>query len=211
MFSQKDLHCPIDSKASHLCDVGTWTSKEAIVTQSERRAGDHRHIAAKSDDSGIARETRGAGKHGNIVPHADNRKRIDSDRGPDGKERIHRKTEGIKLQGLNQYPTIVGIVNNQPFKYLGVINSTLALNRSLKKSNFGLDLNQLQQLGLRLSSSCDTQCHGTPFSIFNSATREYEPYVNKLQHGDFKLHRADFYFSPDQQYTSAGQRVAFDG
>ena len=190
MFSQKDFFCPADKKASHLCDVGTWIHKEEFVTR--LWADSYRHIAVNSDDSGIVRENTGAGKHGNIVSHADNRKRIDSDRGPDGQERIHRKTKGNKLRGLNQYPTIVGLVNHQPFKYLGVINSTLALNRSFKNSNFGLDLNHLQQLGLRPSSSCDIQCHGTPFYIFKSATGEYEPYVNKLQHGDFTLHRADY-------------------
>ena len=40
---------------------------------------------------------------------------------------------------------------------------------------------------------------------------EYEPYVNKLQHGDFTLLRADIYFSPDQQYDYYGRQVAYDG
>ena len=107
---------PDDQQRSHLCDVGNWIHKEAIVTR--LWAGGPRRFAVNSDDSGVVREAPGVWKHGNIVPHADNRKRIDSDRGPDGKERIHRKTEGIKLQGLNQYPIIVGIVKHQPFKYL---------------------------------------------------------------------------------------------
>ena len=80
----------------------------------------------------------------------------------------------------------------------------------LKMSTSGLNLDHLQQLGRRPTSSCDTQYHGTTFYIFNSATKEYEPYVNKFQHGDFNLFRANFHFSQDQQYTSTGHRVAFD-
>ena len=40
---------------------------------------------------------------------------------------------------------------------------------------------------------------------------EYEPYVNKLQHGDFTLLRVDIYFSPDQQYDYYERQVAYDG
>ena len=48
----------------------------------------------------------------------DRRKRNAANRGPD-EERSHRKTKGHKLKGLNQHSTLVGLVNNQPFKYLG--------------------------------------------------------------------------------------------
>ena len=54
------------------------------------------------------------------------------------------------------------------------------------------------------------QCHGTPFYLFNSDQKEYEPYVNRLQHGRFTLLRADIYFPQDQQYTYKGHCVAYD-
>ena len=78
-------------------------------------------------------------------------------------------------------------------------------------STCGLNLNLLPQIGLRLASSCDTQCHATPFYMFNSTTKEYEPYVNKLKDGDFTLLRADVYFSSDQQFDYYGRQVAYDG
>ena len=133
------------------------------------------------------------------VTLSDTRKHADVNNNSTG--RLNQRTsEGSKLKGSNQYPTIVGFANHQPFRYLGVINSTLKLNHSIRMSTCGLNLHHLHQIGLRLASSCDTQCHATPFYMFNSNTREYEPYVNKLQHGDFTHLRADIFFSPEQQY-----------
>ena len=133
-------------------------------------------MAVSIDDSGRAREAPGIGNHGTTVTHGDSRKRNAASPGSDG-ERIHRMTERNKLTGLNQYPTIVGLVKTQPFNYLGVINSTTALNLSMNMSTCGLDLNHLQHLGLRPASSCDTRCHGTPFYIFNSATKNTKPKI----------------------------------
>ena len=195
MFNQSDFYGPDDLHRSHLSDARTWTYK-AIVTPFW--AGDHRRFAVCSDDSGRAGEATGIAKLEGTVPHGDNRKREDADRGPDGGNNQRTTTGGIKLEGSNQYPTIVGLVNHQPFRYLGVINSTLQLNHSIRMSTYGLNLNHLHSIGLRLASSFDTQCHATPFYMFNSNTKEYEPYVNKLKDGDFTLLRADVYFSPDQ-------------
>ena len=173
-------------------------------------AGDHRRIAVCTDDSGRAGEAPGIAKLGVPVPHGDNRMRKDADRGTNGGDN-QRTTEGFKLRGTNQYPTIVGLIHNQPFNYLGVINSTLQLNQSIRMSTYGLNLHLLQQLGLRLASSCDTQCHGTPFHMFNTMTMDYEPYVNNLKDGNFNLLRAYYFFSPHQQYDYYGRRVAHDG
>ena len=85
------------------------------------------------------------------------------------------------------------------------------LNLSVKvKSTCGLDMDHLQHLGLRLTSSCNTQFHGKPFYLFNTATMEYEQYVNRLKNGDFNLLRTDIYFPKDQQYSFSGNRVAYD-
>ena len=116
----------------------------------------------------------------------------------------------IQLRGSNQYPTIVGLTNSQSYNYLGVINSTLQLNRSIRKSPYGLDLHLLQQLGLRHASSCDTQCHGEPVHLFNTMTMDYEPHVIYLLDGSFGLLRADYFFPMQDQYSN-GQRVAYDG
>ena len=206
MFNQQAFYGPDDLQRSHLSDARTWTHKDAIVTLSW--AGDHRRFAVCSDDSGRAGEATGIAKLGATVPHGDSRKRKDVDRGPDGGTN-QRTTEGFKLRGTNQYPTIVGLIHNQPFNYLGVINSTLQLNRSIRMSTYGLDSYLLQQLGLRPASSCDTQCHGTPFHMFNTITMDYESYVKNLKDGNFNLLRADFFFSPHKHYY--GRRVAYDG
>ena len=92
-----------------------------------------------------------------------------------------------------------------------MINSTLQLNQSIRTSTYGLNLHLLQQLWLRPASSCDTQCHGTPFYVFNTMTMDYEPYVNNLKDGNFNLLRADHFFPPQQQYDYYGRRVAYDG
>ena len=178
-----------DLQRSHLSDARTWTHKYADVTL--HWAGDHRRSVVFSDDSGRAGEAPALkSKHGDLVTHGDNRKRKDADRGTDGGNNIQRTdTEGIKLRGSNQYPTLVGLTHNQPYNYLGVINSTLQLNQSIRFSTYGLNLHLLQQLGLRPASSCDTQCHGTPFYMFNTMTMEYEPHVNYLKDGSFNLLR----------------------
>ena len=122
VYNQQDFFGPDDLQRSHLSDARTWTRKDAIVTLSW--AGDHRRFAVCTDDSGRAGEAPGIAKLGVIVPHGDNRKRKDADRGPDGGHN-QRTTEGFKLRGTNQYSTIVGLIHNQPYNYLGVINSTL--------------------------------------------------------------------------------------
>ena len=128
-------------------------SQEAMVAPSW--PGDHPRIAVSIDDSGRAREAPGIGKHGTTVTHVNSRKRNAADRGSDG-GKSQRTTERIKLTGLNQYTTIIGLVKTQPFQYLGVINSTTTLNLTMRMSTFGLDLNHLQHLGLRPASSCDS-------------------------------------------------------
>ena len=175
------------------------------------RVGDHPRVADLADDSSGAGAASGDPEHGwNIVIHSDSRKRAYVAHNYTG--RLHQRTnEGIKLRSANQYPTIVRLVNHLLFRYLGVINSTLQLNQSLKMSTCELDLDHLQQIGLRLASSCDTRCHATPFYMLNSVTMEYEPYVNKLKDRDFTLLRADIYFSPEQQLNYYGQQVAYDG
>ena len=130
MFNQRAFVGPDDQQWSHLCDVGTWSHWEAIVTPFW--AGGHRHMAVSIDDSGKVSETPVIGKHGTTVTHGDSRKHNTVDRGQD----LGRKqgtTERIKIRGSNQYPTIVGLINNQPFNYLGVINSTLTLNQSMRE------------------------------------------------------------------------------
>ena len=207
VYNQSAFYGPDDLHRAHLSDARTWTHKDANVTLSW--AGDHRRFAVCSDDSGRAGEAPGIAKLEVTVPHGDNRKRKDADRGTDGGNN-QRTTKGFKLRGTNQYPTIVGLVNNQPFNYLGVINSTLQLNQSLKMSTCGLNVYHLQQLGLRPARLCDTQCHGTPFYMFNTVTMDYEPYVNNLQDVNFNLHEQTF-FSPHQQLDYYGRRVAYDG
>ena len=199
-----------DLQRSHLSDARTWTHKYADVTL--HWAGDHRRSVVFSDDSGRAGEAPALkSKHGDLVTHGDNRKRKDADRGSDGGNNIQREdTEGIKLRGTNQYPTIVGLTEDQPYHYLGVINSTLRLNQFIKKSTYGPDLHLLHKLGLRHASSCDTQCHGTPVHLFNTMTMEYEPHVVYLLNGSFGLLRADYFF-PLKQQGSHGRRVTFDG
>ena len=163
---------PDDLQRSHLSDARTWTHKYADVTL--HWAGDHRRSVVFSDDSGRAGEaTALMKKHGAPVTYGDSRKRKDVYRGTDGKNGNQRMTEGFKLRGSNQYPTIVGLTEDQPYNYLGVINSTLRLNQFVKKSTYGPDLNLLHQLGLRHARSCDTQCHGTPVHLFNTMTMEY--------------------------------------
>ena len=137
---QSDFYGPDDLHRSHLSDAGTWTYKANVTPF---WAGDHRRFAVRSDDSGRAGEAPGIRKHGTYVPHGDNRKRKDVDRGTDGGSN-QRPTEGNKLKGSNQYPTIVGLANHQPFRYLGVINSTLQQNHSIRISTDGLDLHHLQ-------------------------------------------------------------------
>ena len=203
VFSESD-----DLQRSHLSDAGTWTHKYADVTL--HWAGDHRRSAVCSDDSGRAGEATALElKHGAPVTHGDSRKRNDADRGTDGGNNQRKDTEGFKLRGSNQYPTIVGLTNSNSYNYLGVIRSTRQLNQSLRKSPYGLD-SILQQLGLRHASSCDTQCHGEPVHQFNTTTMDYEPHVIYLLDGRFGLVRADCFFPLEEQYLD-GQRVAYDG
>ena len=200
---------PDDLQRSHLSDARTWTHNDADVTL--HWAGDHRRSAVYSDDSGRAGEATAleCKKHGAPVTHGDSRKRKDVYRGTDGGNNQRKDTEGFKLQGTNQYPTIVGLTDSHSYNYLGVIRSTLQLNRSIRKSPYGLDL-ILQQLGLRHASSCDTQCHGEPVHLFNTTTMDYEPHVIYLLYGSFGLLRADYFFPIQDQYFN-GQRVAYDG
>ena len=110
MQYQSAFYEPDDLQRSHLSDARTWTHKDADVTLH----WDHRRSAVCSDDSGRAGEATGIAKHGVTVPHGDNRKRKDAGRGPD-EGHNQRTTEGFKLRGSNQYPTIVGFIHNQPF------------------------------------------------------------------------------------------------
>ena len=165
MQNQSVFCGPDDLQRSHLSEIGTWTHKYADVTL--HWAGDHRRSAVSSDDSGQAGEATAleCKKHGTSVPHGDNRKRKDADRGSDGGNNIQRKdTEGFKLRGTNQYPTIVGLTDDQPYNYLGVINSTLRLNQSIRMSTYGPDLYLLYQLGLRHASSVTPSITGHPFT-----------------------------------------------
>ena len=99
---------PDDLQRSHLSDARTWTH-DADVTL--HWAGDHRRSAVFSDDSGRAGEATALKwkKHGAPVTHGDSRKRNDADRGTDGGNNQRKDTEGFKLRGSNQYPTIVGL------------------------------------------------------------------------------------------------------
>ena len=79
MQNQSVFYDPDDLQRSHLSDARTWTHKDADVTL--HWAGDHRRSAVCSDDSGRAGEAPGIVKLGVTVPHGDNRKRKDADRG----------------------------------------------------------------------------------------------------------------------------------
>ena len=113
VYNQSYFVGPDDLQRSHLSDARTWTHNNAIVTLFW--AGDRRRFAVCSDDSGRAGEAPGIAKLGVTVPHGDNRKRKDADRGTDGGNNQRTTTEGFKLRGTNQYPTIVGLTHNQPF------------------------------------------------------------------------------------------------
>ena len=88
-------------------------------------------IEVSIDDSGRASEALCIGKNETTVICRDSRKDIAADPGQDG-EKSQRTIQRIKLTGLNQYPTIVGLVKTQPFNYLEVINSTTTLNLSMR-------------------------------------------------------------------------------
>ena len=107
MQCQSVFYGPDDLQRSHFSDARTWTHNDAIVTPFW--AGDHRRFAACSDDSGRAGEAPEIAKLGAPVPHGYNRKRKDADRKTDGGN-IQWTTEGLKLRGSNQYPTIVGLI-----------------------------------------------------------------------------------------------------
>ena len=157
---------------SHLRDPGTLPLRQSTVVPVW--VGDRPRLADLPDDSRIAGAASEVPEHGlNIVTHSDSRKRADVAH-KSTRRSYQRTAEGIKLRGSNQYPTIVGLANHQPFRYLGVINSTLQLIWSLRMSTCGQDLKHIHQIWLRLSSSCDTRCNATPFYMFNLATMEYE-------------------------------------
>ena len=113
VYNQSAFYGPDDLHRAHLSDARTWSHNEAIVTPFWE--GDHRRFAVCTDDSGRAGEATGIAKHGATVSHGDIRKRNDADRGLDGRKQLQRTTEGFKLRGSNQYPTIVGLQHNQSF------------------------------------------------------------------------------------------------
>ena len=117
---------------SHLRDTGTLLLRHSTV--SPKWSGDRPRVADLSDDSSKACAASGFPEHGfNVSTHSDSRKRNDVTLKSTGRS-YQRTTEEIKLRGANQYPTIVGLKNNEPFTYLGVINSMLALNQGINQS-----------------------------------------------------------------------------